>query len=378
MVYRILYYIANFFIRVYYRKIHTYGLNDIPTDKPLFIVSNHPNGFLEPIIMACLFPVDLHFLVRGDLFEKKALRWLLLSTNQIPIFRFRDGFAGLRNNQKTIHKTIEILKQNKAVIIFAEGSTDKTRYLRPFKKGMARMAFQCMDGSQDLDLHILPVGVTFSKASVPGSEVILNVGKAFSARDYYAKNAKEAKVKMDDLTEAAYEEVKKLILHTENREDDTKVNQAWQTYSTPQNSKFLPRVTYDSKIFAFLKSIVNKLNEGTETNLLDVPLARHMASRSNSLHRILFPFSFLGVLLWFIPIYTGFRITKKLVKQEEFQSSVRSASCTALSLIYVIVIFVVVSLLWNAVWALIFISILFILGGTSLYYWEREGFSLDK
>jgi 1-acyl-sn-glycerol-3-phosphate acyltransferase len=48
MVYRIIYYFANIILRVYYRKIHVYGLDTIPKDKPLLIVSNHPSGFLEP------------------------------------------------------------------------------------------------------------------------------------------------------------------------------------------------------------------------------------------------------------------------------------------------------------------------------------------
>lgn len=47
MVYRI-YYFANIILRVYYRKIHVYGLDTIPKDKPLLIVSNHPSGFLSP------------------------------------------------------------------------------------------------------------------------------------------------------------------------------------------------------------------------------------------------------------------------------------------------------------------------------------------
>ena len=56
MVYRIIYYFANLIIRVYYCKIHVYGLDTIPKDKPLLIVSNHPSGFWNPSSWPVPFP----------------------------------------------------------------------------------------------------------------------------------------------------------------------------------------------------------------------------------------------------------------------------------------------------------------------------------
>src|SRR5690606_17363187 len=105
MVYRFFYYLANVAIRIFYRRIYINGLENIKDNQAYFISSNHPAGFMEPIIMACLFPIDLHFLVRGDLFKNPFLRWILVSTHQIPIFRMKDGFTNLRNNKETVERT---------------------------------------------------------------------------------------------------------------------------------------------------------------------------------------------------------------------------------------------------------------------------------
>ncbi|MFM2392165.1 MAG: hypothetical protein RLZZ546_142 [Bacteroidota bacterium] len=330
MIYRILFYFANIVIRIYYRKIHVTGLESIPKNKPLIIVSNHPNGFLEPIIMACLFPIELHFLVRGDLFEKKALRWLLTSTNQVPIYRFKDGIAALRNNQKTIAKTLEVLNRNKAIIIFAEGSTDSSWFLREFKKGMARMAFQCLDENPNLDLQILPVGVVFQKSSSPGTEVMLNVGEAFAVNPYYVKNAREAKDKMDALTLDTYNKIKKLVIHIEDDSHTSLVHKAWKLYSSRHHDWFLPRVTHDQDIFSYVKKSISSSNE--------VPPLK------NGKYFILNLFSFIlgipGFIFWILPVYFGEKITKQFVKEEEFVSSIKASSTAGLCVIYSIVLLI--------------------------------------
>ncbi len=56
--------------------------------------------------MDCFFPKDLPFLVRGDIFNNPVLLPLLRSTNQIPIFRFRDGFSKLRENSQTMVESV--------------------------------------------------------------------------------------------------------------------------------------------------------------------------------------------------------------------------------------------------------------------------------
>jgi len=162
MIYRLFWCLANIAIRVFYGKIEVSGIESIPKDGPLLIASNHPNGFLEPIIMACLFPRPLHFMVRGDVFNKPWLRPILLHTNQIPIFRFKDGFSELRKNDASLREAYKALDQDAAIILFIEGGTQPVKTLRPFQKGLARMANSYLDVSKnDKPLQILPVAINF-------------------------------------------------------------------------------------------------------------------------------------------------------------------------------------------------------------------------
>ena len=138
------------------------GIENIPKEGPTLIAMNHPAGFMEPIILAAISPRPLHFLVRGDVFDIPWLRPLLLATHQIPIYRFRDGFAQMRNNLNQFDIITDLLNHNASILIYVEGSTEPVRRLRPLQKGMARIAESALQNNDHLPLCVLPVGITFS------------------------------------------------------------------------------------------------------------------------------------------------------------------------------------------------------------------------
>ncbi len=182
MVYRFLHFVATTIFKIFYRKIEYYGLENIPQDKPVFVACNHPGGFIEPCILAVVSKYPFYFLVRGDLFAKQPMRWLLEQTNQIPIFRKKDGMNNMKKNQGSFTYVNKMLSENKSIMIFSEGSTEDMKYLRPLQKGLARMAHNAMD--QGLDVHIVPVGITYTKQEKMRTEVFCKVGKPIRAMNY--------------------------------------------------------------------------------------------------------------------------------------------------------------------------------------------------
>jgi len=107
MFYKLLKVWAHLAFRLYFRRMFIFGRERIPKKGPVIFLVNHPSTFLEACIIASNQHRDLHFLVRGDMFEKKWLLPILRSTNQIPIYRFKDGFGKLRNNKSTFEQSFE-------------------------------------------------------------------------------------------------------------------------------------------------------------------------------------------------------------------------------------------------------------------------------
>ncbi len=216
MLYKILKVVIRFVLSIFYRKLYITGVEHINPNVPQLLASNHPNGFMEPLIMACYFPRPLHFLVRGDVFDKKWLRPILIGTNQIPIFRFKDGFSKLRENALTMDASTQLMLQNNLLLIYAEGSTENVKQLRPLQKGLARIAFAVLEANPETNLEILPSGVNFTHPPQFGKTAMLRVGTPLKIKDYAALYIKDQKEAYQKLLDDIYAAMKPNVVHLDD------------------------------------------------------------------------------------------------------------------------------------------------------------------
>ena len=290
MIYKIFRVLANIAIRVFYGKIEVDGIENIPKNVPILIASNHPNGFLEPIIMACLFPRPLHFMVRGDVFRKKWLKPILIQTNQIPIFRFKDGFSELRKNDSSLQIAYEALDRGAAIILFIEGGTINIKKLRPFQKGLARMAsdYLAKENSRD-DLMILPVAINFVSPFVLRSRVNLNIGKALTAREYF-HNGEPKPVEVKKMTDDLYSRIKPMAYHVSDDSRQPTLNKTLKWVEGLIPLPFFPGVNFQKTNWSTFKATSNMIDQMDEKQFSEFKkgidnlgaVSAQMVKRSNS------------------------------------------------------------------------------------------------
>jgi 1-acyl-sn-glycerol-3-phosphate acyltransferase len=72
-------------------KIYLKNKQLFKTKGPLLIIANHPNSFLDALIIGSYYKRRVYFLARGDAFKKPIHRFLLESLNMIPVYRLREG-----------------------------------------------------------------------------------------------------------------------------------------------------------------------------------------------------------------------------------------------------------------------------------------------
>lgn len=148
---------------------------------PLLIAANHPNSFLDAIIISTLFKQPVYSLARGDAFTKPFYKKLLSSLNMFPVYRISEGAENLENNYDTFEKCKEIFKNNGIVLIFSEGRCVNEWKLRPLKKGTARLALSCWQ--EGIPLKVLPTGINYQSFTSFGKNVQLNFGKIINDKD---------------------------------------------------------------------------------------------------------------------------------------------------------------------------------------------------
>jgi 1-acyl-sn-glycerol-3-phosphate acyltransferase len=111
------------------------GTENIPEHGGV-IVCNHL-GTLDPVLLAICMPnKTLHFLAKEELFRVPVLGWLIRKLNAIPVRRKKVDVSAVR-------KCMRVVNDGGLLVIFPEGTRNRTKTLLPFQEGASFIASRC-------------------------------------------------------------------------------------------------------------------------------------------------------------------------------------------------------------------------------------------
>lgn len=180
----------------YFRSINVIGIENLPKNKATLILSNHQNALLDALLLATQLPQFSYFLTRASVFKNPFISRLLKSLNMLPVYRIRDGWSNLTNNNSIFKTCSTILGNKETVAIFPEGNHNLERRVRPLSKGFTRIVYDTIADHPEIDLQLLPVGLNYANAKnfVDGASIF--IGKPMSASSYCSENKNEDIVKL--------------------------------------------------------------------------------------------------------------------------------------------------------------------------------------
>ncbi len=150
----------------------------------MILACNHPNSFLDAIIIGSRFKQPVHFLARGDAFKKPFVNLILRSLKLIPIYRLSEGREYLALNDATFEKCQQVLLNKGIVLIFSEGLCENNWKLRPLKKGTSRIFFTALQNSLiSNELKVLPIGINYNSFQHFGKNIIIHINKPIIYND---------------------------------------------------------------------------------------------------------------------------------------------------------------------------------------------------
>ncbi len=169
--------ILKLFVRlglwIFCPKVHIRNKSLLAKKGALLVVANHPDSFLDAIILGAYYPRKMHFLARGDVFRNPIFGFLLRSMGIIPIHRAREGREHLHLNANTFETSVDILQKGGGILIFIEGICLLTHELQPFKKGATRI----LEAAQQRGIYpmIHVVGIAYNDFKAFGKVVEIHV-----------------------------------------------------------------------------------------------------------------------------------------------------------------------------------------------------------
>ena len=179
MLYRFVKIIARTAIHFYCRDLQINKKEILTHDGPMMLAVNHPNSFLDAIILCTIFDKPVYSLARGDAFNGKLITKILLALKLLPVYRVSEGVENLDENYKTFDQCKEIFRRNGIVLIFSEGKCVNEWHLRPLKKGTARLAISSW--ADGIPLKVLPIGINYNSFGRFGKNVRLFPGQLITA-----------------------------------------------------------------------------------------------------------------------------------------------------------------------------------------------------
>lgn len=231
MLYALLKLIVKIALRVFYKDIQITMKAPLPAEGPLIVVANHPNTFMDPILIATMLPQQVYFLTNGSVFKSPGVAWLLKRMNMIPIYRKEDMPGQNPDNRAAFAKCYEFLSGKGTLLIFPEGTSVNERRLRKLKTGTARIAlgFEAEHRFQ-AGLRILTVGLNYSQANRFRSEVFIHADEPIRVGDFAAAYQADPFEAATSLTELIRKRLEVHLIITRNDEEDRLVKQIEMIY----------------------------------------------------------------------------------------------------------------------------------------------------
>lgn len=173
----------QFGLRVYFSKIRFVNQPKKRKSRTIYI-SNHPSGFMDPLMVAVLQKPKVFFMTRSDLFTKvtKPFFW---ACQMLPIYRSMDD--DVKKNHDVFEECFSLLEKRNNLLLFGEGISDEVfiRRVKPLKKGAARIAFGFMEKHNwEKDLQVACVGINYENPTKMRSQVVMNNSQSVSMMKY--------------------------------------------------------------------------------------------------------------------------------------------------------------------------------------------------
>src|SRR6266542_1499642 len=245
MIYNFLKTLMRVSIRFFFRNVQVKGLENIPADGPLLIVSNHPNTILDPLVIGRFIHRKLFFLARASLFKSKFTKWLLPKFRMIPVYRAQDDPSLMQNNDEIFSKCFDHLKNKGAILIFPEGISLTNRQLRKIKTETARIAFGAEAANNfKLGVKIVSIGLNYFDPHRFQSDLFINIDEPVSVQDYETLYKQDTFAAVNRLTNEIHARLEKQIVAVE----DAAIEELVKNIEVIYKSQLLKDLGYTAKI----------------------------------------------------------------------------------------------------------------------------------
>ncbi|KAJ3570953.1 hypothetical protein NP233_g4059 [Leucocoprinus birnbaumii] len=178
---------ANLAVDSFFKELRVIGGEHVPKKGPIIVCATHHNMMLDPVILSVGFPYQriLNYWSKASLFGNPVVRWILLSSGNIPVDRKS------KDRRVLLKGTLEALAKGEAVALFPEGTSYTEPRIMQVKDGASWAALEYTKWAQENpgrtveeEIQVLPVAIVYTNKPKYRSSVIMEFGRPIKMDPY--------------------------------------------------------------------------------------------------------------------------------------------------------------------------------------------------
>lgn len=177
-------------------RVKTYGQENIEKGKPYIMCANHTSNWDPPILYTAT-KREMYMMAKEELFKNKFIYWFAGKTNIFPVKRGKHDI-------ESIKKSLKVLKENKILAIFPEGTRNGIKKRGKIQNGSAYLAARS-------GVEVIPVRIEGSFK--PFTKVKLYYGNPLDFSKYQSKKPEKEILDLisSEITKAIFREKFKFV-----------------------------------------------------------------------------------------------------------------------------------------------------------------------
>jgi 1-acyl-sn-glycerol-3-phosphate acyltransferase len=344
-------------LAVYYRNCRLTGFHNVPDSGPAIFACNHPNSFLDAMIVGAYIKRETHFLARSDVFNSPMKLWILSQFKLIPIYRLQEGAENLVKNKDTFDRCHAIFRKGGAILMFSEGLCIQELRLRPLKKGTARIALEySKDGAQ---LTIIPTGLNYLNPMKFREDVLVSMDTPFNAAEFAVEFNENNSKGIQSLSKRLLTGLQNVVIDIHDKAKEKEIAQMIETEynNEPDINKLVNITKLVNELKTSDEAAYNKMislwGDYRESLMKNNTIDETVAKKAPSALWLVLALPVFGLAFWLyiLPIGLARSLVKSKVRLPEFHDSVMIGASVIFVFVYWLIILVTVSILSNFLFA---------------------------
>jgi glycerol-3-phosphate O-acyltransferase/dihydroxyacetone phosphate acyltransferase len=198
----------------FFKRVDVRHPERVPRRGPVLLCINHPNNFIDSLLVGTAQPRRVHFLATASIFKNRLLARFLHACGVIPVYRKQDDPAQMGRNVDAFAACFQAFDHGRLVAIFPEGTTHAETRIQPIKTGAARIALG-YDARHPGALTVVPVGLSFEARKSFQGRVLVSFGPPLALGPYRPLYDADPVKAVNELTAALQWAMEAEVVHVE-------------------------------------------------------------------------------------------------------------------------------------------------------------------